>query len=46
MPNTLDAEGEVYLADNNINKAREIYNAILKETPDFYAKMKQNYPSS
>lgn len=38
MPNTLDAEGEVYLADNNINKAREIYNAILKETPDFYAK--------
>lgn len=45
MPNTLDAEGEVYLADNNINKARGIYNAILKETPDFYAKMKQNYPS-
>ena len=38
MSNTLDAEGEVYLADNNINKAREIYNAILKETPDFYAK--------
>lgn len=38
MPNTLDAEGEVYLADTNINKAREIYNAILKETPDFYAK--------
>lgn len=38
MPNTLDVEGEVYLADNNINKAREIYNAILKETPDFYAK--------
>lgn len=38
MPNTLDAEGEVYLADNNINKARGIYNAILKETPDFYAK--------
>ena len=38
MPNTLDAEGEVYLADNNINKAREIYNAILKEAPDFYAK--------
>lgn len=36
MPNTLDAEGEVYLADNNINKAREIYNDILKETPDFY----------
>lgn len=38
MPNTLDVEGEVYLADNNINKARGIYNAILKETPDFYAK--------
>lgn len=38
MPNTLDVEGEVYLADNNINKAREIYSAILKETPDFYAK--------
>lgn len=36
MPNTLDAEGEVYLAGNNINKAREIYNDILKETPDFY----------
>ena len=36
MPNTLDAEGELYLADNNINKAREIYNAISKETPDFY----------
>ena len=38
MPNILDAEGELYLADNNISKAREIYNAILKETPDFYAK--------
>ena len=37
MPNTLDVEGELYLADNNISKAREIYNAILKETPDFYA---------
>ena len=37
MPNTLDAEGELYLADNNISKAREIYNAILKETPNFYA---------
>ncbi len=36
MPNTLDAEGELYLADNNISKAREIYNEILKETPDFY----------
>lgn len=36
MPNTLDAEGELYLADNNISKAREIYNAISKETPDFY----------
>lgn len=36
MPNTLDAEGELYLADNNISKAREIYNDILKETPDFY----------
>lgn len=37
MPNTLDAEGELFLADNNISKAREIYNAILKDTPDFYA---------
>ena len=37
MPNTLDVEGELYLANNNISKAREIYNAILKETPDFYA---------
>lgn len=36
MPNTLDAEGELYLADNNISKAREIYNTVLKETPDFY----------
>lgn len=36
MPNTLDAEGELYLADNNISKAREIYNAISKDTPDFY----------
>lgn len=36
MPNTLDAEGELYLADNNISKAREIYNAISKKTPDFY----------
>ena len=36
MPNTLDAEGELFLADNNISKAREIYNAILKDTPDFY----------
>lgn len=38
MPNTLDVEGELYLANNNISKAREIYSAILKETPDFYAK--------
>lgn len=38
MPNTLDVEGELYLANNNISKAREIYNDILKETPDFYAK--------
>ena len=37
MPNTLDAEGELYLANNDISKAREIYNTILKETPDFYA---------
>lgn len=37
MPNTLDVEGELYLANNNISKAREIYNDILKETPDFYA---------
>lgn len=37
MPNTLDVEGELYLASNNISKARDIYNAILKETPDFYA---------
>lgn len=36
MPNTLDVEGELYLANNNISKAREIYNDILKETPDFY----------
>ena len=36
MPNTLDAEGELYLADNNISKAREIYNTISKDTPDFY----------
>lgn len=36
MPNTLDAEGELYLANNDISKAREIYNTILKETPDFY----------
>lgn len=36
MPNTLDAEGELYLADNNISKAREIYNAISKDTPNFY----------
>lgn len=36
MPMTLDTEGELYLADNNLSKAREIYNAILKETPDFY----------
>lgn len=38
MPNTLDVEGELYLANNDISKAREIYNAILKETPDFYAR--------
>ena len=37
MPNTLDAEGELYLAANNFSKARKIYNAILKETPNFYA---------
>lgn len=37
MPNTLDVEGELYLANNDISKAREIYNAILKGTPDFYA---------
>ena len=36
MPSTLDVEGELYLADNNISKAREIYKKILKETPDFY----------
>lgn len=36
MLNTLDVEGELYLANNNISKAREIYNDILKETPDFY----------
>lgn len=36
MPNTLDVEGQLYLADNNISKAREIYKKILKETPDFY----------
>lgn len=36
MPNTLDVEGELYLANNNISKARKIYNDILKETPDFY----------
>lgn len=36
MPNTLDVEGELYLANNNISKAREIYNDILKKTPDFY----------
>lgn len=36
MPNTLDVEGELYLADDNISKAREIYKKILKETPDFY----------
>ena len=36
MPNTLDVEGELYLANNNISKPREIYNDILKETPDFY----------
>lgn len=36
MPNTLDVEGELYLANNNISKAREIYYDILKETPDFY----------
>lgn len=39
MPNTLDAEGELYLANNDISKAREIYNTILKETPDFYAQI-------
>lgn len=36
-PNTLDTEGELYLADNDVSKAREIYNTVLKETPDFYA---------
>lgn len=36
MPNTLDVEGQLYLADDNISKAREIYKKILKETPDFY----------
>lgn len=36
-PNTLDTEGELYLADNDVSKAREIYNTVLKETPEFYA---------
>ena len=31
MPNTLDTEGELYLADNDVSKAREIYNTVLKE---------------
>lgn len=37
MPRTLDTEGELYLVDNNLSKAREIFNTIIKETPDFYA---------
>lgn len=36
-PNTLDTEGELYLAVNDVSKAREIYNTVLKETPEFYA---------